>query len=181
MKRRWPISERAQPTEAPSPAAPPKAGSALDGAIAERERVVAEFFEAERGTLARACLAMARAFARGGTLIPFGTGAAATDAAHAAVEFMHPVIVGKRALPALAPTNDPTGATTLSQVAGPDDIALAVFHGSAEPATARFIEAARARGLLTIAMTGGSAEPLPGMRAETTSGDYQSGSEDYPS
>jgi len=158
MKRRWPISERAQPTEAPSPAAPPKAGSALDGAIAERERVVAEFFEAERGTLARACLAMARAFARGGTLIPFGTGAAATDAAHAAVEFMHPVIVGKRALPALAPSNDPTAASTLSRLARPDDIALALSHGGREPALTRFVEAARAKGLLTIEMTGASQE-----------------------
>ncbi len=72
---------------------------------------------------------MARAFARGGTLIPFGTGPAATDAAHAAVEFMHPVIVGKRALPAIAPSNDPTGATTLARLAGPDDIALAICHG----------------------------------------------------
>ena len=71
--------------------------------------MVAEFFEREAGELARACHAMASAFARGGTLIPFGTGAAASDAAHAAVEFMHPVIVGKRALPALAPSNDVDG------------------------------------------------------------------------
>jgi D-sedoheptulose 7-phosphate isomerase len=97
---------------------------------------------------------MARAFARGGTLIPFGAGPAATDAAHAAVEFMHPVIVGKRALPAIAPSNDPTAASTLSRLAGPDDIALAISHGAPEPETARFIEAARARGLLTIAMIG---------------------------
>jgi D-sedoheptulose 7-phosphate isomerase len=125
--------------------------------------VVGEFFQHEAGQLARACHAMARAFARGGTLIPFGVGAAATDAAHAAVEFMHPVIVGKRALPAIAPSNDPTGASTLSRLADPDDIALAISHGAADPETVRFVEAARARGLLTIAMTGGSAEPLPGL------------------
>ncbi len=102
---------------------------------------------------------MARAFARGGTLIPFGAGPAATDAAHAAVEFMHPVIVGKRALPAIAPSNDPTGATTLSSVAGPDDIALAISHGATDPQTSRFIEAARARGLLTIEMRTGDPAP----------------------
>ncbi len=102
---------------------------------------------------------MARAFARGGTLIPFGSGPAATDAAHAAVEFMHPVIVGKRALPAIAPSNDPTGATTLSQIAGPDDIALAISHGATDPQTSRFIEAARARGLLTIEMRAGDPAP----------------------
>jgi D-sedoheptulose 7-phosphate isomerase len=109
---------------------------------------------------------MARAFARGGTLIPFGVGPAATDAAHAAVEFMHPVIVGKRALPAIAPSNDPTGASTLSGIAGPDDIALALSHAGTDPETARFIEAARARGLLTISMTGrGPSEHLPGLGA----------------
>jgi D-sedoheptulose 7-phosphate isomerase len=122
--------------------------------------VVAEFFQREAGELARACHAMARAFARGGTLIPFGAGPAATDAAHAAVEFMHPVIVGKRALPAIAPSNDPTAASTLSRLAGPDDIALAISHGAPDPETARFIEAARARGLLTIQMTGGDSGQL---------------------
>jgi len=124
---------------------------------------------------------MARAFARGGTLIPFGAGPAATDAAHAAVEFMHPVIVGKRALPALAPSNDITGVASLSRLAGPDDIALAISHGPPGPETGRFIEAARARGLLTIALTGGSAEPLPGLRghAEAGSHGYQAGSNGY--
>jgi D-sedoheptulose 7-phosphate isomerase len=129
--------------------------------------VVAEFFQREAGELARACHAMARAFSRGGTLIPFGSGPAATDAAHAAVEFMHPVIVGKRALPAIAPSNDVTGASTLSRLAGPDDIALAISPGATDPETARFIEAARARGLLTIAMTGGSGEHLPGLSTAT--------------
>ena len=81
--------------------------------------------------LARACHAMARSFARGGTLIPFGTGAAATDAAHVAVEFMHPVIVGKRALPAIAPTNDPTGASRLApRLRAPTTSRSAISHGA---------------------------------------------------
>ncbi len=37
----------------------------------------------------------------GGRLLAFGRGPYATDAQHVAVEFVHPVIVGKRALPAL--------------------------------------------------------------------------------
>ena len=136
--------------------------------------MVAEFFQREAGELARACHAMARAFARGGTLIPFGTGTAATDAAHAAVEFMHPVIVGKRALPALAPSNDPTGATTLSRFAEPDDIALAISHGTIPPETSRFVEAAHARGLLTIEMEGHPSAP-----SETVARGYQSASGRY--
>ncbi|HET8592068.1 MAG TPA: SIS domain-containing protein, partial [Solirubrobacterales bacterium] len=137
------------------PLSAPTAGSAsLDERIAERERIVRELFEREAAGLARACHAMARSFARGGTLIPFGTGAAATDAAHAAVEFMHPVIVGKRALPALAPTSDVTGASTLARLARPDDIALAISHGEPDAATAEFIAEARRLGILTIAITG---------------------------
>jgi hydrogenase maturation protein HypF len=52
-----------------------------------------------RGSATRA----AERFARGGRLIALGRSPAArSDARHVAVEFVHPVIVGKRALPALA-------------------------------------------------------------------------------
>src|SRR5215831_3659425 len=64
------------------------------------------FFSAEAGRIAEACWAMARRFHQGGRLLAFGNGAGATDAQHVSVEFVHPVIVGKRALPALALTND---------------------------------------------------------------------------
>ena len=121
--------------------------------ITERERAVRDFFARESGALARACHAMARAFARGGTLIAFGSGPAATDAAHAAVEFLHPVIVGKRALPALAPGNDPTSLSTLAQLARPDDIALALSHHPGDPAFSEFLDQARSLDLLTIAFT----------------------------
>ncbi len=100
---------------------------------------------------------MARAFARGGTLIAFGAGTAATDAAHAAVEFMHPVIVGKRALPALAPSSDPTGLSTLARLARPGDIALAISHHRDDPLSASFLGTARSRGLLTIEIGAGGA------------------------
>ena len=59
------------------------------------------FFEREADRLAVACEAMAERFRHGGRLLAFGRGACATDAQHVAVEFVHPVIVGKRALPAL--------------------------------------------------------------------------------
>ena len=61
-----------------------------------------EFFEAEAERLARLCHRMAERFARGGRLIAFGRSPAArSDVRHVAVEFVHPVIVGKRALPAI--------------------------------------------------------------------------------
>ena len=113
----------------------------LEALVAERERVLASFLDAHAEPLALACHAMARAFSAGGTLVACGTGAAASDAAHVAVEFMHPVIVGKRALPAVA----------APELARPGDIALGLVHGGRDPA----VEELLARpGLLTIALTG---------------------------
>src|SRR5881275_1009249 len=74
--------------------------------FAQSTTVPETFFAAEAGRIAEACWAMARRFHQGGRLLAFGNGASATDAQHVAVEFVHPVIVGKRALPALALTND---------------------------------------------------------------------------
>jgi D-sedoheptulose 7-phosphate isomerase len=49
------------------------------------------------------CRELADRFGRGGRLLAVGASAQArSDARHVAVEFVHPVIVGKRALPALA-------------------------------------------------------------------------------
>jgi D-sedoheptulose 7-phosphate isomerase len=118
----------------------------LSALVAERERALGAFLEAEQNRIALCCHAMARAFARGGTLLAFGTGAAETDAAHIAVEFMHPVIVGKRALPALAPPAD------VHALLRPGDIALSIAHGPETAAARAFREYARGRGALTVAL-----------------------------
>src|SRR5262249_28186916 len=60
----------------------------------------------QAGAVAATCHAMAVRFHQGGKLVVFGTGAESTDALHVAVEFVHPVIVGKRALPAISLTAD---------------------------------------------------------------------------
>src|SRR5262249_23203453 len=81
--------------------------TALDLSAFVADRLVARnaasraLFDREAPRLARACEQMADRFLRGGRLLAFGHGAAATDAQHVSVEFVHPVIVGKRALPAL--------------------------------------------------------------------------------
>jgi len=69
--------------------------------LLERNPLSRALFDREAERLARACEEMASRFQRGGRLLAFGRGAAATDAQHVSVEFVHPVIVGKRALPAL--------------------------------------------------------------------------------
>jgi D-sedoheptulose 7-phosphate isomerase len=71
--------------------------------LEERTRANRELFAAESGRIAALCDAMAERFLAGGRLLAFAESPVArSDARHVAVEFVHPVIVGKRALPALA-------------------------------------------------------------------------------
>ena len=73
----------------------------IEQALLDRNRRFHDFFTAEAGRLALACRDMAQRFRSGGRLLAFGRGPYSTDAQHVSVEFVHPVIVGKRALPAL--------------------------------------------------------------------------------
>jgi D-sedoheptulose 7-phosphate isomerase len=82
-----------------------------------RAEAGAAWFAAEAGRLAALCREMARRFARGGRLLATGD---VSDSRHVAVEFVHPVIVGKRALPALA-----VSARELELLAEPDDMVIA--------------------------------------------------------
>ncbi|HCU95000.1 MAG TPA: phosphoheptose isomerase [Actinobacteria bacterium] len=136
--------------------------------FARREAPVAEL-AGQAGAVASACHAMAVRFHQGGKLVVFGTGPQSTDAAHVAVEFMHPVIVGKRALPAISLTADVATITGLAASRGtagifahqiallaePADIALGIAAGTADRSVLRGLVAAREMGLLTIALTGG--------------------------
>jgi len=70
--------------------------------IARSVGATAGFFDAESRRVAECCQRMADHFTRGGMLLVIGEGAQASDAQHVAVEFVHPVIVGKRALPAVS-------------------------------------------------------------------------------
>ncbi len=141
-------------------------------AYLERAEVVRSFFYANADRLAHLCHAMARRFARDGVLIAFGPGAAASDAQHVSVEFVHPVIVGKRALPALALPNDVV--STLASALGdrrnpfshqlltlgaPGDIALGMVHSSGDPGSdgvETALEQAEAAGMLAILLDGGA-------------------------
>lgn len=75
--------------------------SQVEVRLLERNQIVEKFFAREAPRLAEACRLMAERFLQGGRLLAFGRGPYATDAQHVSVEFVHPVIVGKRALPAL--------------------------------------------------------------------------------
>jgi D-sedoheptulose 7-phosphate isomerase len=127
------------------------------------------FFAAESEKIAQACWAMARRFHQGGRLLAFGNGAWATDAQHVSVEFVHPVIVGKRALPALALTNESAtlsglltrdGATTafahqIKVLGRPQDMAMGFSpDGDCQNIVTALAEA-KHMGMLTLGLVGG--------------------------
>ena len=84
--------------------------------------------------VAAACHAMAMRFHRGGKLVVFGIGPASTDAQHVAVEFVHPVIVGKRALPAISLTSDVATVTGVAASQGLAEIFAHQIRCLADPA-----------------------------------------------
>jgi D-sedoheptulose 7-phosphate isomerase len=75
--------------------------SRIEERLLARNQIMEEFFSREAPRLAEACREMSERFLKGGRLLALGRGPYATDAQHVSVEFVHPVIVGKRALPAL--------------------------------------------------------------------------------
>ncbi len=117
----------------------------------------------------RACYDMALRFHRGGRLLCFGNGSAAADAAHIVVEFVHPVIMGKRALPAVSLANDAATLSGITRLGGfedsfaaqlrlhaaADDIALGISADGDCPNVVRALRTAQEAGLLTVALVGG--------------------------
>lgn len=135
-----------------------RAGTDLVGArLRERMQAAERLFSAEADRIARLCHRMAERFVRGGRLIALGAaGPERSDARHVAVEFVHPVIVGKRALPALALCAE--GGDLEAQVelmAEPGDMVIA-FGGGPEVAGA--VRTARERGCMSIAFASAGAE-----------------------
>ncbi|WP_370377187.1 SIS domain-containing protein [Catenulispora sp. GAS73] len=150
---------------------PDKTDKFISEAFARRAEPIAGL-SGSADAVAETCLAMARAFRGGGRLLVFGTGTAATDAQHVSVEFVHPVIVGKRALPAFSLAADSATVTGLASSVGleevfahqlrvlgrPADIALGISGDGECPAMARALVAARELGMTTVALVGGSTE-----------------------
>ena len=100
----------------------------LDELLERRFEAGERYFTSEAGRLAELCRTMAERFERGGRLLAVGGSPQEwSDARHVAVEFVHPVIVGKRALPAMA-----VAAGAVELLAREDDMVI-----SFEPLTVR--------------------------------------------
>lgn len=97
-------------------------GFSLLEKVKESVDVKERFFTSNKDAILAASLALAKSFDRGGKLLLCGNGGSATDAQHIAVEFMHPITVGRKALPAICLTNDMAMMTAVANDVGFDDV-----------------------------------------------------------
>src|SRR6516165_7402061 len=91
------LSGRAGPPAELDPALAESVRQKAADSVAVKER----FFAAETANLIGAAHALAGIFRGGGRLFAMGNGGSSCDAAHIAVEFTHPVTVGRPALAAV--------------------------------------------------------------------------------
>lgn len=120
--------------------------------LVHRNEIVRTFFAREAAGLADACHEMSERFLRGGRLLAFGRGPYATDAQHVSVEFVHPVIVGKRALPAIDVSLEFD--SWIDVVLRPDDIVMGIGPPDGDPGVWAALARAQARGAMTFALPG---------------------------
>lgn len=139
-------------------------------AKAAESRATSERFFAEAGpALLAAATAIADTYRRGGRLLTMGNGGSACDAAHVAVEFIHPATAGR---PALAAINLVADVATLSAIGNdlgfehvfvrqlaahgrPGDALIGVSTSGQSSNLIAAFAAARAGGLITIGLAGG--------------------------
>ena len=148
------------------------AGHALSEKVLRKCResveVKEKFFRFYAEQIAELCEKMAGRFQAGHELWVMGNGGSACDAQHVAVEFIHPIIDKRRALPArdlvsqipvlTAISNDKDYAKIfvdqLALWAKAGDMALAISTSGQSPNLIYALQAARKKGLLTIAFSG---------------------------
>lgn len=148
--------------------------------IRESDEVRARFFEENKDAVLAASLQMARSFHRGGKLLVCGNGGSATDAQHIAVEFMHPITVGRRALPAICLANDMAMVTAVANdvsfadifsrqviaLGREGDILLGLSTSGNSENVVRAFATARRMKLVTIGYAGGDGGKMLALHTE---------------
>ena len=145
----------------------------LLGSVAEKARqsrdANARFFGEQGPVLVAASKALAETYRRGGRLFSMGNGGSSCDAAHVAVEFLHPVTAGRPALEAVNLTADTAMLLAVGNDVGFEHVfvrqiiaqaragdALIGFSTSgASPNLIAAFAKARELGLTTLGMAGG--------------------------
>jgi D-sedoheptulose 7-phosphate isomerase len=136
---------------------------------ADHNRIVLQRFFAGHGAeVVEVAKAIAGVYRRAGRIFCMGNGGSACDAAHFAVEFVHPVTAGRPALPAVNLTTDLTMITAIgndigfehifrrqiiAQAAPGDGLVGSSTPGNSDNLTQAFAKA-KEMGLCTIALAG---------------------------
>lgn len=134
----------------------------------ESSQLALQFFEDQAEEIERCVRELALRFERGGRLITMGNGGSACDAQHVAVEFQHPIIEKRRALPAISLCNDLPLMTAIGNdtdfarvfvqqielLGTPDDALLGISTSGASANVNRALRRGRTRGLFTIGFSG---------------------------
>ena len=164
-------------------AAEPAAGSFAPGDLRDKimrkcresMKTKEQFFTENADRIAGCCAAMARAFDQGGRLFVMGNGGSSCDAAHVSVEFMHPIIEKRPALPALALTTDTAMLTAvgndqdfalaftqqLKMLGRKGDMVLGISTSGKSANVNRALQAAREAGMLTVGFSGRDGGRMP--------------------
>ena len=129
-----------------------KLATQIEERLLERNQLFELFFSREAPRLAEACREMSERFLRGGRLLAFGRGPYATDAQHVSVEFVHPVIVGKRALPAL--DLSVLFRPWLEAILRPEDMVMGFGPPEGDPEVWATLQHARGQDAMTFALPG---------------------------
>src|SRR6202790_1667324 len=129
-----------------------KIAGRVEERLLERNQLFERFFGREAPRLADASREMSERFLRGGRLLAFGRGPYATDAQHVSVEFVHPVIVGKRALPAL--DLSVLFRPWLEAILRPEDIVMGFGPPEGDPEVWATLQQAHGKDAMTFALPG---------------------------
>jgi D-sedoheptulose 7-phosphate isomerase len=125
----------------------------IEERLLTRNKLMEEYFSRDALRLARACREMSERFLKGGRLLAFGRGSYATDAQHVSVEFVHPVIVGKRALPALDLSL--SFRPWMEAILQPEDIVMGFGPPEGDHQVWSALASAQMRNAMTFALPGG--------------------------
>jgi D-sedoheptulose 7-phosphate isomerase len=150
---------------------------AIRAVAAESVALKTRFFEENARLLMEVGGRMAECLRSGGKVLTFGNGGSAADAQHLAGELVGRFLRDRPALSALALTTDPSVVTAIGNDLGfdavfrrqveahgrPGDVAFGISTSGRSPNVVEALRLARARGLLTIGMTGGGGGRLEGM------------------
>jgi D-sedoheptulose 7-phosphate isomerase len=96
--------------------------ASIESKAADHARVLSAFFADQAQAILSAARTIAAAYRDGGKLLTMGNGGSSCDAAHIAVEFLHPVTAGRPSLPALDLASNVAMLTAISNDVGYDHI-----------------------------------------------------------